>query len=689
MKKIFVFSLFFLLFLPALFAQQVANNGNSPKPATPSADILPGELQIKMQGYVLNLLRTRHYRHVPLNDSVSSLILDRYLETLDPSRVYFLEADVKSFEQFRTKLDDALEEGNLVPAYYIYNIFKKRFLERSNYIPKLLEKEFDYKADEYFISDRDKQPYAKSADELNDIWRKLLKNQALSLKISGKNWTETQKILKGRFDRLAKTTMKDDAEDVFNKYMNAYAGTFDPHTNYFSPQDAADFKQDLSGSFEGIGALLTLDNDYVKVADVVVGGPAYKSKLLHKGDRITGVAQGDTGKVTDIVGWQVNDAVQLIRGKKGTVVRLQVLPADGGESATSTEIKLVREKIRNEDRVAKKDILNLDYKGRKYKFGVITLPVFYADYDAARRGEKDYSSTTHDVKRLIQELAPEKIDGLIMDLRNNGGGFLPEAVDLTGLFIPKGPVVQQREPGGIEVLEDQDPVEVYSGPLVVMINRFSASASEIFAGAIQDYKRGIIIGETSYGKGTVQTTYDLSNVMPDSRQSPGLLKVTIAKFYRITGSSTQLRGVAPDVELPSAYEPNEYKEVSEASALPWDQIPPSRYVATRKVSPELLTDLRSNYAKRLQTDSELKNLIGEIEEIKEIRKNTKVSLNEEKRKNEKQALDQKEKARLALNGISKDPAAKPKDVYLDEAGYVLADAVTADGKPAPEKKKKK
>ncbi len=672
-------------------AQQVAKNTTPPKSLGSAGDILPGEMQLKTQAYVVNVLRMRHYRRVALNDSVSSLVLDRYLQALDPSRMYFLESDIKNFEKYRYQLDEALTESNLVPAYYIYNIFKHRFLERNDKISSLLEKEFDYSTDEYFESEREKVAYAHNEDELNDVWRKFLKNQALSLKLSNKNWTESRKILKERYDRQAKNILQFNAEDVFQTYMNAYAGTFDPHTDYFSPQAAADFKQDVTASLEGIGAQLTSENDYVKVVEVINGGPAFKSKLLHKGDRIVGVAQGDTGKFVDIIGWRVIDAVQLIKGKKGTVVRLQILSAEAGENAISSEIRLVREKIKLEDQKAKKEILNVQQNGKNYKFGVITIPGFYLDYEAARRGDKDFNSTSRDVRRFIQEFSAENIDGLVIDLRFNGGGSLQEAVDLSGLFIQQGPVVQVRDPGNIEVLEDQDPQEVYTGPLAVIINRFSASASEIFAGAIQDYKRGIVIGETSYGKGTVQNLFDLGTLMPDAKQPVGQLKITIAKFYRITGSSTQFKGVTPDIELPSAYEASEFGEVSQPSAMPWDQIPPSRYTSTKRVSAELLNDLRKNYQQRLKTDSELKNLVGEIEESKELRKNTKISLNETKRKAEQQALEEREKARRALNGISNDPNVKPKDVYLNEAGRILADAIAKEGgsKTKEEKKKKK
>ncbi|MBC8111853.1 MAG: carboxy terminal-processing peptidase, partial [Verrucomicrobia bacterium] len=604
MKKL-IASALFIISLFALQAQPVAQNTNPTKKVGSAADILPTETQQASQQLVNVLLNRYHYRKVPLNDSTSSVIFDRYLEALDPNRMYFLNADIKNFEKYRFQLDEALQTSDLVPAYFIFNIYKRRFLERSNFIPKILEKEFDYNTDEYYEANREKVAFAQDTEELNDIWRKYLKNQALSLKLANKPWVESTKILNDRFSYLTKNIMQFTAEEVFQVYMNAYVGIFDPHTDYFSPQAADDFKQDVTLSFEGIGASLTNENDYVKVADVIAGGPAFKSKLLQKGDRIVGVAQGDTGKTVDIVGWRTSDAVKLIKGKKGTVVRLTLLPASGGENAVATEIRLVRDKIKLEEQSAKKSVLQVNHKGKNYKLGVITVPSFYNDYEGAKRGDKDYKSTTRDVRKLIAELESEKIDGLVIDLRFDGGGSLQEAVELSGLFIPRGSVVQVRDTQNeIDILEDPDPNEVYNGPLAVLTNRFSASASEIFAGAIQDYKRGVIVGETTYGKGTVQNLLDLNRFAQARKEPMGQLKVTLAKFYRISGSSTQHKGVVPDVEFPSAFSAAEFGESSQPSALPWDQIPPASFKTTKQITPGLVSQLEKNHKQRLQSDGE-------------------------------------------------------------------------------------
>jgi carboxyl-terminal processing protease len=677
MKSLFACSLALMLGIRFCSAQPpVAQNNPANKATGNVSDVLPTEQEMKISTLVPMILGQYHYRKVPLNDSLSSVIFDRYLKALDPNRMYFLQSDVDNFEKYRRELDNALKDGNLVPAYYIFNIYKRRVTERSNLINKLFEKEFDYTTDETYEADREKMPWVKTNAELDEIWRKAIKYQALSLRLANKSWAESVKTLKDRYNRLTKYFIQFDTQDVFQIYMNAYTQTFDPHTDYFNPSTAEDFKQDISQSLEGIGATLTNENDYVKVADIVPGGPAFKSELLHKNDRIAGVAQGDTGKMVDIVGWRTQDAVKLIRGKKGTVVRLTILPAAAGENAMSTEIRIVRDKVRLEEGSAKKSILDIKENGKVYKIGVITIPGFYLDFEGARKGDKDYKSTTRDTRRLLAELQTEKIDGLIIDLRNNGGGSLQEAVDLTGLFIPKGPVVQVRnQDGSLEAYDDKDPGTVYAGPMAVLINRFSASASEIFAGAIQDYHRGVIVGENSYGKGTVQQPIDLNQFLPGTKEPAGQLKMTIAKFYRITGSSTQHRGVKPDVELPSAFSAEEYGESSQPSALPWDQIRPARFSEENLVDEKAVAKLQKTYQQRLKTEGELRNLADEIKDAKTERENNKVSLQETKRRAETAEAEKTKKARESLYGITSDPKAKPKDVYLHEGGEILADFI--------------
>ncbi len=500
------------------------------------------------------ILDSYHYRKISLNDSLSAAILQQFINELDNSRTYFLASDIKSFDKYKTSIDDLTRKEDVSPAYEIYKAFRKRYSERMDYVFKnLIGENFDYTIDENYDSDRDKQPWAASPEELNDIWRKIVKSQALSLKLAGKKPEEITDVLKKRYDRFLKSFGQFNSEDVFNIYMNSITEAYDPHTNYLSPKASDLFKQSMSLSLEGIGASLQIENEYTKVARILPGGDADRSGKLHANDFIIGVAQGKDGEMVDVVGWRLDDVVKLIKGPKGTIVRLLIFPAETGISGQSKEITLVRDKIKLEDQAAKKNVIRYQSGGKEMKLGVITLPSFYMDFDEYQKGNPDYRSTTRDVKKLIGELKTESIDGLVMDLRNNGGGSLMEAIDLTGLFIKDGPVVQVRSSNNqVQVGEDDDKSIAYNGPLVVLTNRFSASASEIFAGAIQDYHRGVIAGESTYGKGTVQRVQDLKQVMNEKNTPVGELKYTFQKFYRVSGSSTQHKGVEPDIKLPTA-----------------------------------------------------------------------------------------------------------------------------------------
>ena len=505
-------------------------------------------------------------------------------------------------------------------------------------------------------------------------------------------------MLRERYTNLDKQFAKVKSEYVFQEFMNAFAETIDPHTNYFSPPDASRFKDEMAQSFEGIGASLRSENDYTKIMEIMPGGPAMKSGLLHKDDRIVGVAQGD-GPMVDVIGWAIDDVVKRIRGPKGTTVRLNILPFDAPAGATPKEVKLVRDKITLEEGIAKSEVIKLDYNGKPYNLGVITIPGFYQATDDRAKGDRNYNSTTRDVRRFLTDLKSQKVDGVVIDLRNNGGGSLDEAINLSGLFIKEGPVVQVRAASGeVDVDEDPDPSVVYDGPLAVLVNRFSASASEIFAAAIQDYKRGIVIGEQTYGKGTVKQLIDLNQFMPKEPEKVGMLKVTRSKFYRINGASTQRKGVTPDVELPSAFSAEEYGESSQPTALPWDQITSTRYQTYRDVSEALLNKLRQDYESRLKTDPELQKLATDFEEFRKAKENTVISLQYDKRKKER---DEAEKKRQAVAKTRSTPAlgltpadsieakiasgtgpeanlAKlDKDLYLKETGRILADFITS------------
>lgn len=638
--------------------------------------------EAKVVSYILD---NNHYRKISLNDSLSSVILDQYVEALDNNKTYFTTKDIAGFEKYRYQIDDLTKSENIDPAYDIYNVFKKRFDERMSYVlTKLVFENFDYTKDEYYETDRDKEPWCENETELNEIWRKIIKNQALSLKITDKKPEEIQKTLKERYARLVKTYTRDvNAEDIFSMYMNSITESYDPHTNYFSPGAAERFKQSISLSLEGIGARLQTENDYTKVVEILPGGPAEKSDLINVNDRIVAVGQGDDGEMVDVVGWRIDDVVKLIKGPKGTKVKLGILPAETGVSGAIKQFVLVRDKIKLEDQEAKKQLINSQKDGKNLKLGVITLPGFYMDFEAYQKGDPNYNSTTRDVKKLIEELQRDDVDGLILDLRNNGGGSLAEAIDLTGIFIKNGPVVQVKNSANkIEVGTDDDPTIVYNGPLVVLTNRFSASASEIFAGAIQDYNRGVVVGESTYGKGTVQTVINLDKFISDPDNEVGQLKLTFQKFYRVTGSSTQHRGVMPDVKLPTALDPEQFGESSSPSALPWDEIRSTLYQKTPIINSRVIAGLNKSYNYRLKTDPNLSRFVDETAVTRKNLKDTKISLNETVRKKE---MEEAEK-RAAQNKLNTKIAGKEtpvtsdlkelSDEYLREGLFILGDLIT-------------
>jgi carboxyl-terminal processing protease len=631
------------------------------------------------------ILDSYHYRKIALSDSLSSAILLRYLNELDNSRTYFLTSDIQSFEKYKSTIDDLTRKEDVSPAYEIYKVFSKRYTERMDYVYKnLIGSDFDYTVDEYYDSDRDKAPWAKTPEELNDIWRKIIKSQALSLKLSGKKPDEIADVIKKRYDRFSKAFSQFNAEDVFSMYMNSITEAYDPHTNYFSPKASDLFKQSMSLSLEGIGASLQIENDYTKVSRILPGGDADKSGKLHANDFIIAVAQGKDGEMVDVVGWRLDDVVKLIKGPKGTIVRLLIFPSTTGITGPSREITLVRDKIKLEDQAAKKNIIHYQSGGKEMKLGVITLPGFYQDFEALQKGDPDYRSTTRDVKKLIGELKVEGIDGLVMDLRNNGGGSLSEAIDLTGLFIKDGPVVQVRSSNNqVQVGEDDDKSIAYSGPLVVLTNRFSASASEIFAGAIQDYHRGIIAGESTYGKGTVQRVQDLKPVMNEKSQPVGELKYTFQKFYRVSGSSTQHKGVEPDVKLPTPLDAKQYGESANLNALPWDVIGAASFQKTPDVNDKLIASLNRSYSERAKNDPNLKNFIVDTEDLRKNLHETTVSLNETKRRKQTEEAEKKKASgkldtKITSNkeGLPQDELLKLNDEYLREGLLILTDLVT-------------
>lgn len=640
----------------------------------------------KLENQLITSILTRyHYNAFDINDSLSNIIFNRYFDALDQGKYYFLKEDVEFFENYKNKLDDFLLTGDVYFYYEVFELFLKRLNERINYVDKLLENEFDYATDEIFYFDRKDSDWAKSKSDLDDLWRKRLKNDALTYKLNGKDWAFIQKTLRNRYNNFAKFLNQYNSEDVFQLAMNSFTEAIDPHTNYLSPETSDNFKIDMSLSLEGIGARLQTDGDYTKVAEVIPGGPAYKSKLINVDDKIIGVAQGDDGEFEDVIGWRITDVVKLIRGEKGTIVRLQIIPAGSDLNSKPKEIKLVREKVKLEDQAAKNEILELNNGNKSFKVGVIKIPKFYNDFDGRRNGDGNFKSTTKDVKAILDTLMQKSVDGVVIDLRDDGGGSLQEAIELTGLFIKDGPVVQVRNSdGSVDVSEDPDPSIVYDGPLAVLVNRFSASASEIFSAAIQDYGRGLIIGEQTYGKGTVQNLIDLNRLASKKTSKFGQVKLTIAKYYRINGGSTQSLGVIPDIKFPSYVDPSEFGESAQPSALPWDEISSASFTKFNNLS-DFIPDLISRHNDRIKNNFDFNSMISDIENYKLNKEKKFISLNEEIRRNEKEAEEQKKfesdvvnqtsDVELIENEIMVDKNQKKKDYLLEEAGLILTDLI--------------
>lgn len=629
-----------------------------------------------------NILGNYHYRKAQLNDSLSGVMFDNFIKALDNGKLYFQKSDIDAFQKYKTRLDDDLKRGNLDAGFVMFEIFRRRFFDRMDYLEKLLDEGFDFTQNEVFDTDYDKQDFTSSLQEWNERWRLYMKFQALNLMLAGRDYEAAKDVLKKRYANVRRNIVQYRSEDVFQLFMNAYSETYDPHTSYFSPVNAERFRQNMSLSFEGIGARLQQEDEYTKIVEVIAGGPAFNSKKLNANDLIIGVGQGADGEIEDVVGWRLDDVVDLIKGPKGTTVKLKVIPGEGGLTAPPFELVLARDKIKLEDEAASSEMFQVQRNGKTYNIGVINIPSFYMDFEGFSKGDSDYRSTTRDVRNLINDLKKQKVDAIMIDLRRNGGGALVEAIQLSGLFIPQGPVVQVRSSNGqVKVEEDRNPEVAWDGPLGILIDRFSASASEIFAGAIQDYKRGVILGETTFGKGSVQNVVDLETFLPQERDRLGQLKFTLAMYYRITGDGTQLKGVAPDVAFPSMIPAEEFGESARPNAMPWGKIKPAKFQPTNQVTPEIVRNLNQYYDSRLKSDQELKNLIAEIDEAKKERAETKVSLNMETRRAQMKAAEQIREARNRLNGRidqseiktlnEKDP--QIKDIYLKEGLMLMTE----------------
>ncbi len=652
--------------------------------AGPTAD------QASTSKQVYGLLSDSRYAYRPraLDDALSQDIFKRYLESLDGGKQYFTATDIEKFGPFKTQLDDAIRNGELTPAYDIFAVYKQRVGQRILYARALLKQNFDFTGDQRWEYDREKAPWAANTEELDSVWKKSVMNDWLRLKLAGKKPDDIRKTLDKRYATYQRSVDELKSEDVFQTFLNSYTNAIDPHTDYFTPKTAENFNQSMSLSLEGIGAQLQRQDDMVVIREIIVGGPADVNGTLKAGDRIVAVGQGKSGPMTDVIGWRIDDVVAQIRGKKDTQVRLEYIPAESGVDGKHAQVTLVRQKIKLEEQAAKSEIISLPALNGEpaRRIGVIKLPAFYQDFEGRRKNPNDYTSATRDIGKLLAKFKAGNIDGVVMDLRNNGGGSLDEAVELTGLFIDKGPVVQVRESGGrVTVNADRTPGVAWDGPLAVLTNRGSASASEIFAGAIQDYGRGLVIGETTYGKGTVQNVADLDRWPAKETPRFGSVKLTIAQFFRVAGGSTQHKGVVPDIAFPVSVDATEYGESTYDNALPWTKIAAVPHTQYGNFAP-LLPRLEALHATRVASDKEFQWWSKDVSDFRAETAKKYVSLNEAERRAERDKQDAQRKSRqaerktlgLALDPLADDAAddglgANERDIVKDAAREKLAD----------------
>jgi len=670
-----------------------------------SNDLQPDNRQNIVCKEVAELISKYNYKKVDLNDSLSVIIYNRYLKKIDENHNYLLASDIADFDKYKTVLDDDLKSGNLNDVFYIFNVFQKRYLDRIRFSIAHIDDNFDYTKDETFTYDREDMPWVASQAAMDSLWIKRVKYDLLNLKVANADMTKNKATLKKRYQDLLSQSNKLSNQEVFQTFMDSFTEAVDPHTNYFNPFNAAQFNMEMSRSLEGIGATLATENDYVTIKTIVPGGPADKSHQLGPDDRIVGVAQGKEGEFQNVVGWRIDNAIALIRGHKGTVVKLQILPGGAAAGSKLKVVEMVRDKIVLKDELAKKEIRTYNSNGKTIKIGVIDIPAFYVD-NALQPSDPNYHSTTHDVKLILDSLKNEHVDGIVLDLREDGGGSLSEAISLTGLFIKQGPAVQVKDTRGqVEVDADEDPSISYGGPLAVLVDRFSASASEIFSGAMQDYGRAVILGTQTYGKGSVQTEIELDKVInpsladmvnkikgkaPNGNESTfGQLNLTIAKFYRITGNSTQRHGVTPDITFPSVIPLDKYGEDTEPSAMPFDVIAKSDYTKFSDLS-MVIPQLKKLHDQRMANSKSYQYLQDDIADFKKHDSERNITLNEAQLKkqrddDEQKAFDRDNLRRIAL-GLKplKKGQTKPKNEDLDflkiEAGQIMADYVNINSK---------
>ncbi|MDZ7789211.1 MAG: carboxy terminal-processing peptidase [Xanthomonadales bacterium] len=659
--RLFLVSLLAVLVVPALLLPQPS--GQASAAAESAASLSPEPKHRFASRLASRFMTSYHYRSPELDEAFSERVFDQYLSALDPNRMYFTAADIEALSKYRPHMADSVRSADLEPAYDIFNRYIERSDERIEHALNLVEGGFDFTIDEDYNFDRSDSPWAESAEELDELWRKRVKNDWLRLKLADQDDEEIVETLKERYETLRQRIHEFNSEEVFSFFLNAFTRSIEPHSSYMSPRTSENFEISMRLSLDGIGAMLQRETEYTTVMEIVPGGPADLDGRLESGDRIVGVGQGDDGEIVDVVGWRLDDVVDKIRGERDTVVRLEVLPADTGMSGPPKVIRIVRNEVKLEEQAASSEIIELPKGDEVRRIGVIRVPVFYVDFEGRSRNEPNYRSSTRDVRKLINELKSEDVDGIVMDLRGNGGGALVEATTMTGLFIDTGPIVQVRDSRGkVELKTDNEPGMAWGGPLGVLVDRRSASASEIFAAAIQDYGRGVIIGEPTFGKGTVQNLINLDNMARGEDTELGQLKLTMAQFYRVGGGSTQNKGVIPDIRLPTPGDPDEYGESALDFAMPWAEIDPANYEPVADLEP--LIDLaRHRHEMRLETDEELVELLEDLAEWEDDSDRETISLLESKRRKEMQEAEDRRAERFGVD----DSMAMADDEAQDEA----------------------
>ncbi|NTV01394.1 MAG: carboxy terminal-processing peptidase [Chlorobiaceae bacterium] len=677
MKKLRAPLISTLMLLLALLAPAVSSHAVTNRTASPP--LKPTAAEEEASRYIAQYLLQNHYRKVPANDSLSQQVFNRFLENLDNNRSYFMAYEVDRLrKEVGTRIDDDFVSGNPSAGFTIYNLFLQRAREKMEFMISTLKAgtKFNFTVPETLDIERKNNPWPADRSQLQDLWRKELKYQYLGMKFAGDGNRNISSALVKSYTNRLKLLDRQKPEDAFLAYTYALTTSFDPHTSYFSPEEFENFQIDMSRSLEGIGAKLQMENEYTVVNEIIPGGPAFKSNLLKKGDKIVGVGQGNAGELVDVIGWRINDVVKLIRGKKGTVVRLSILPASQAGKGPSKIVRLVRDRVDLQEQAAQKKIITQD----GHRIGVIVIPSFYLDFEGERQQKKNYASTSRDVSRILAELKQQKVEGIIIDLRENGGGSLEEAVNVTGLFIHDGPVVQVSDSrGGKTVLRDEDSRVQYEGPLTVLVNRYSASASEIFAAAIQDYGRGLIVGERTFGKGTVQSIVRLQRPFSMFVKQPdlGQLKLTIAKFYRISGGSTQHIGVVPDIILPSMIDSAGVGEDTYTSSLPWTTTTKALFTPENDVTREDIASVKQKFQEQAAVDQTYQAYLRDQAALSRIRKRKEVSLLESAFKTESLSLK-----RIQERWGQERQGKKKTDILLQETGVIMNDLMARKATPA-------